>query len=627
MFFKAKSILATIVGSIFIFLLAFALSTAEFVQAESSASPTSCNDFKLLQPALFPLPGSASSARALRIADVNNDGIPDILVVLPDDNKLSVQLGDGEGGIQSTASFAAGTNPADLELGDFDRDGEIDVAITNQAVNQISILVGDGAGNFALQTSFASTSSPTLLEIGHFDNDGYLDIAVANSFSMKIFRGNRDLTFTLANTISVPFAGPQILKSGDFNNDGVLDLAASYQEGNGRGVSVYLGQGNGNFALSVTLPDIYVYALALADFDNNGTLDLVANDYQLSQTLAFRGNGNGTFQPPVITSSQSFFSVETFDYNRDGKLDLVTSASILLGDGNGNFTFFTSTSPNIGTVTSSIGIADFNSDNLADFAMISGIGSNTSIVLNNDGERILTSASAFTRQRAFDIDSADFNLDGRNDLVSIDAYNNTAWVFLQDENGYMVSTSANGLPVGGGFNVSGYSVRVADLNNDGKPDFVAPDSFARKVVTFTGFGDGTFERRIIDLPTNPGTPTLVRTGDFNGDGKTDLIAMSNASRNFSILLNDGNNGFNVLPPQSVGSTAGPNKVAIGDFTGDGKTDLVVARFFDPTAVLFAGNSDGTFVTSSPISASPNILEIRPMSAGQDALVKNRFCSY
>src|SRR5947207_14094192 len=71
------------------------------------------------------------------------------------------------------------------------------------------------------------------------------------------------------------------------------------------------------------------------------------------------------------------------------------------------------------------------------------------------------------------------------------------------------------------------------------------------------------------------TPNSVAIGDFNGDGKQDLVVANYSSNTVSIRLGDGVGGFSGSTEVSVGN--GPCSVAIGDFNSDGKQDLAVAN--------------------------------------------------
>ncbi len=114
---------------------------------------------------------------------------------------------------------------------------------------------------------------------------------------------------------------------------------------------------------------------------------------------------------------------------------------------------------------------------------------------------------------------------------------------------------------------------------------------------FLGNGDGTFASAI----TNSQSGGFITTCDFNGDGNLDL-AVANAPASVAILLGDGHGNFTTASDVAIGGALGaefiegPTYVACGDFNGDGKTDLIMN---DPigqgsTSAIAYGNGDGTF---------------------------------
>ena len=88
--------------------------------------------------------------------------------------------------------------------------------------------------------------------------------------------------------------------------------------------------------------------------------------------------------------------------------------------------------------------------------------------------------------------------------------------------------------------------------------------------TTTSTGDGTFQAsRTYNVGSNPSS---VAVADFNGDGKSDLVTADNGANKVSVLLGNGNGTFQAR--QSFATDLSPSCVAVADFNGDGKSDLV-----------------------------------------------------
>lgn len=142
------------------------------------------------------------------------------------------------------------------------------------------------------------------------------------------------------------------------------------------------------------------------------------------------------------------------------------------------------------------------------------------------------------------------------------------------------------------------NIVTADFNGDGKLDLVVPRYVNGKseLSLLLGNGDGTFQApKTIFRPVQPcnlGPPLLVN--DFNGDGNADLAFCDGTK--LGILLGNGDGTFQ-------GPTFYPAKgidfaiaFAAGDFNSDGKTDLITSYLIDPNwgFAIFLGNGDGTF---------------------------------
>ena len=81
-------------------------------------------------------------------------------------------------------------------------------------------------------------------------------------------------------------------------------------------------------------------------------------------------------------------------------------------------------------------------------------------------------------------------------------------------------------------------------------------------------------------------------GDFNGDGKSDLVTANDGDNTASVLLGNGNGTFQAK--QDFDHRKRASSVAVGDLNGDGKSDLVTADYNGNTVSVLLGNGNGTF---------------------------------
>jgi hypothetical protein len=327
-------------------------------------------------------------------------------------------------------------------------------------------------------------------------------------------------------------------------------------------------------------------------------------------------NWNGTALATQFVNSDQVTAIGPASDSATAGTAWVTVVNPAPGGGTSNLTFFSVTrnegksvgfglasSLSLGAGPMSVAVGDFNGDGKLDLA-VANLASNTVSVLLGDGTGNFTLASSpATGVNPISVAVGDFNGDGKLDLAVANNASNTVSILLGDGTGNftLVSSPAVG--------ESPMSVAVGDFNGDGKLDLaVANCGWDSDYCTFRGLsillGDGTGNFTLASSPAVGTNPLIVAVGDFNGDGKLDLAVARCGNNDYcpdnagilSILLGDGTGNFTLASSLTLESY--PTSVAVGDFNGDGKLDLAVALgLFDAVSILL-GDGTGNFTLAS-----------------------------
>lgn len=351
----------------------------------------------------------------------------------------------------------------------------------------------------------------------------------------------------------------------------MLIIFAGYQPGAAQPVK---------FKSPVMYPAGRPYVVSSGDFNADGKVDLVAGDLMNSDLVILLGNGDGTLKAPItydVSPAPAYLLVN--DFNRDGKLDVIFSNStpaqfsVLFGKGDGSF----EAPVNYPVAGFRILAADFNHDGKPD--LVTRTASSNLGVLINNGDGSFQNPQVYTLPhpiiRVFT--TGDFNGDGHidlfafgRDLMSVSPAFVSVLLGMGDGT-FQPAINANGNWAQG----SGpYSVVASDFDRDGKLDVAFTDE---NLTILKGNGDGTFK--------TPGTPLHLsntsadlKGGDFNGDGKLDLVTSGVFSSGaLQVLLGNGDGTFQSLGDQINGRSS--VSVVVTDLNGDTRPDL-------------AGNIDG-----------------------------------
>jgi VCBS repeat protein len=322
---------------------------------------------------------------------------------------------------------------------------------------------------------------------------------------------------------------------------------------------------------------------------------------------------SGDFDRIVIPVGKGPGSIAIADVNHDGKPDIIVAntadetISVLLGDGKGHFTPAAGSPFPCGKGANDIAVADMNGDGNADL-VIANTGTPYLTVLLGDGKGGFKPSphspfATTSYPHVHGVAVADFMGDGKLAAVTDSWGHNQILLIPGDGNGNLI------LP--GKFFPTGKRpyerLRSADFNRDGKPDVVTTDLDINAVTILLGDGRGGF-REASGSPFPAGVfPWGVAIDDMNHDGHLDLVVIpydrditDPKQLGVTVLLGDGKGRFTTMrgSPFSLVGCRGPDRVATGDLNGDGSRDIVVSCAQNNKLMLYMGSKDGSFQIST-----------------------------
>ncbi len=282
------------------------------------------------------------AATALAVADLDGDGIPDLVYTDEADNLVQVLLANGNGTFTALAPINAGPSPHGVAVADVNGDGIPDLVVTNDLPGGfVTVLLGQGDGIFSPLKAVPAGSHPVAVAVADVTGDGKPDLVVADggNASVSLLAGNGDGTFQLPRSVDAP--NPDAVAVADLTGDGQPDVALVEGFTPGR-VAVFPVAGGAFLPPSSLGVDSRPTALAVTDLNGDGLPDLVVANGGSGDVSVLLGKGGGAFQPQATFAVGTLpSSVAVADLNGDGLPDLAVGTAkgitVLLGKGGGSF--------------------------------------------------------------------------------------------------------------------------------------------------------------------------------------------------------------------------------------------------------------------------------------------------
>ena len=583
------------------------------------------------------------------VRDVNNDGIPDI-VFCPNTSGIQngrrfvqIAYGGNDGWNESRLNGILPVNRIrDLIVADINNDGWPDIITLNSAAwlpNQPEgniVRVFWGSDNGFILTNYKDIGVPNATKIvtGDFDNDNIEDIALLTNKSLSILPGadklNEVEVFNFSD-IQLSDSQPNIIFSADLDNDGIDDILIG-----GNKIEVVKGQNDLSFSSETLLTDVTTTSLSAGDVDKDGNVDIIISEFNMRKAsggeslggsdddeqniIIFWGN-NGKFSKSNVSALNAPYTVNAaiVDFDRDGNNDIIcathqsadeftTESIIYWGNGDREFE------------KGDIGIPSHGAYHISVIPSSPTVDSTYLIVSNSKSGTLREEVplvvyyggpEGFDKNNVFEIpfrsgyesSAADLNNDGFVDLITVnsmhgggadDPYRGVN-IFWGSEKGLDLKNRS----VFNEINVS--TTNVVDLNKDGYLDIVVGffDRYDKKptsLVIYYGTENGYSSKNRVEI-SSEGRSTSPNIADYNNDGWLD-IAVSSYTKDKIRIFYGGPNGFDennqefIMLPSII-------DLETADLNNDGHLDIIgssykdkVDNFHDTGVQIFWGSPDG-----------------------------------
>jgi len=262
-----------------------------------------------------------------------------------------------------------------------------------------------------------------------------------------------------------------------------------------------------------------------------------------------------------------------------------------------------------GTAPAAVVVADFNRDGKADVVTANTGGNNITLLLGNGSGGLTPSFSTGAGANPIDVAAGDLDRDGFLDLVVAKSTGQDLELLRGTGTSFVTQTAFDALS-------TPTRLALGDFDRDGRPDLVVVSEAGNRVAVFRGNGTVGFGPSLADVTVS--APVAAVAADLDHDGDLDLAVAVRTGDQVAVFLNDGAGVLSAGPTVATGDA--PVDVAAGDFNRDGKLDLVTANQEDGTAGLLLGAGDGSFTPQTPLDAEGRPSRVAVVDLDQDDLL-------
>ena len=275
-------------------------------------------------------------------ADVNNDGNQDLINSGDYTGPFAINLGNGDGTFQA-AQAVAGAGHDGLAVADMNQDGFVDLVTGEDKF--VVVQLNQGNGTFGAPVDYHVGTYARGLSTVDLNGDGLRDVValtIGNPakavVAVLLNQGGGSLGMRSKFTMAGSGYPGRAIRTADFNGDGNLDVAVPrLQDG---GVSVAFGDGTGRFGSSANYPmPGFANHVDVGDINGDGNVDIAAGNHAANPSsptgtvTVLNGNGSGAFTVGNVIGVNFGLAVALADVNEDGHLDIVEDSCVLLNDG------------------------------------------------------------------------------------------------------------------------------------------------------------------------------------------------------------------------------------------------------------------------------------------------------